>query len=66
LPVLILTRKVDEKIKIITKSGEVITVMVVEASSSKAKLGIDAPADYRIYREEVLEQIKSQKRQEGG
>jgi len=55
---LVLTRKVGEEIFI----GDKIRIKVIEASGTKVKLGIDAPADVRIFREEVLEKIRNENR----
>jgi carbon storage regulator len=55
---LVLTRKVGEEILI----GDRINIKVIEISGSKVKLGIDAPADMRIYREEILERVRSENR----
>jgi carbon storage regulator len=52
---LILTRKAGESIKI----GDNITVTVLEAKGSQVKIGIDAPKDVSVDREEVRER-KSQ------
>jgi carbon storage regulator len=46
---LILTRKVGEMIRI----GDAVTVRVLEVRGSQVRLGIDAPTDVRIFREEV-------------
>jgi carbon storage regulator len=46
---LILTRKVGEMIRI----GDNVTVRVLEVRGSQVRLGIDAPADVRIFREEI-------------
>ena len=55
---LVLTRKVGEEIFI----GDGICVKVMEISGSKVRLGIEAPTELRIYREEVLAKIKSENR----
>jgi carbon storage regulator len=55
---LVLTRKVGEEILI----GDNINVKVIEISGSKVKLGIEAPADLRIFREEILERVKKENR----
>ncbi len=51
---LILTRKVDETIVIDDK----IEVKVIELEGNKVKIGIEAPDDISIYRQEVLEEIQ--------
>ena len=55
---LVLTRKVGEEIFI----GDRICIKVMEISGSKVRLGIDAPADLRIYREEVMAKVRSENR----
>jgi len=55
---LVLTRKVGEEILI----GDSIKIKVIEISGSKVRLGIDAPAEMRIYREEILERVRSENR----
>ena len=51
---LVLSRKKDEKIVI----GDNITLMVIEIRGDKVRLGIDAPRDVAVHREEVYEAIK--------
>lgn len=51
---LVLTRKQGEKIVI----GENISVTVLEIDPGKIRLGIEAPRDIPIYREELLPRIK--------
>jgi carbon storage regulator len=46
---LVLTRKIGEQIRI----GDTVTVRVLEVRGSQVRLGVDAPADVRIYREEI-------------
>ena len=55
---LVLTRKVGQEIYI----GDQICVKVMEISGSRVRLGIDAPASMRIYREEVLAKVKNENR----
>jgi len=47
---LVLTRKLGEKIAI----GNNITIVISEISGTHVKIGIDAPRQIAIYREEVL------------
>lgn len=51
---LVLSRKKDEKIII----GDQIKVMVIEIRGDKVRLGIDAPKEVTVHREEVYEAIK--------
>jgi carbon storage regulator len=53
-PMLVLSRKKDEKIVI----GDNITLMVIEIRGDKVRLGIEAPRDVTVHREEVYEAIK--------
>lgn len=50
---LVLTRKVGETILI----ADTITVTVVRVQGDKIRIGIDAPADVQILREEVRDRI---------
>ena len=51
---LVLSRKKDERIII----GDQITVMVIEIRGDKVRLGIDAPKEVTVHREEVYEAIR--------
>lgn len=51
---LVLSRKTDEKIII----GDSITITVVAIGDGKVRLGIDAPKDVPVHREEVYDAIK--------
>lgn len=53
---LVLSRKKDEKICI----GDNITLLVIEVRDKKVRLGIDAPRDVIVHREEIIERIKQQ------
>lgn len=46
---LVLSRKINEKILI----GNNITITVVEIAHGKIRLGIEAPRDVHVYREEI-------------
>jgi carbon storage regulator len=56
--VLILTRRINEKIVIQTKSGEVIEVLPLGVSGSQVKIGVNAPRDTAIDREEIAQRKK--------
>ena len=51
---LVLSRKKDEKIII----GDNIKVMIIEIRGDKVRLGIDAPKEIPVHREEVYEAIQ--------
>jgi carbon storage regulator len=53
---LILTRKVGEAIMI----GENIVVKVLGVRSGQVKIGIEAPRDLPVHRQEIFERIKSE------
>ncbi len=52
---LVLSRKQDEKIII----GDSITLMVVSIQGDKVRLGIEAPKEVSIHREEVYKAIQT-------
>ena len=54
---LVLTRKVNEKIKI----GDNITITIVEVRGDKCRVGIEADKSIPVHREEVYEAIQKQK-----
>ena len=51
---LVLTRRLGESITI----GENVKLIVVEIDGNQVKLGIEAPREIEIYREELYEKIK--------
>lgn len=51
---LVLTRKLGEKIQI----GDNICLTVLEVDRGKVRLGIDAPRDVPVFREELLEKME--------
>ncbi len=55
---LVLTRKLGEVLRI----GQGITVRVIDVKGKQIKIGIEAPADQLIYREEVYEKIQAENR----
>ena len=52
---LVLTRKVGEAVRI----GVDVTVQVLEVRGGQVRLGLTAPSDIRILREEVLRSMES-------
>ncbi len=59
---LVLTRKSGEGIVI----GDQIHVVVIEVNGNQVRLGIEAPAGIRIYREEVLAKIMLENKKAAG
>ena len=55
---LILTRRVNEKIVIETKHGEKIEVFPLGFSGSQVKIGVNASRDTAIDREEIAQRKK--------
>jgi carbon storage regulator len=53
-PMLILTRKVGEKIKI----GDDITIIVLSISRYQIRIGIEAPKHIPVHREEIYKKLK--------
>ena len=53
---LILTRKLGETIRI----GNEITVTIVEVKGGQIRVGIDAPSDVVVHREEIYQMIREQ------
>lgn len=51
---LVLSRKKNERIVI----GDKITIMVIEIRGDKVRLGIDAPSNVSVHRQEVYEAIR--------
>ncbi|MGE5543438.1 MAG: carbon storage regulator CsrA [Bacillota bacterium] len=56
---LILTRKPDEAILI----GEDIRITIVEIQGDKVKLGIEAPRELSVLREEIYKAVREENRQ---
>ena len=52
---LVLTRKTEESIRI----GNNIVITVLECNNGHTKIGINAPKEIPVHREEVYERIKS-------
>ncbi len=57
---LILTRKVGESIMI----GESVEVKVLGLRAGQVKIGIEAPKDLKVHRQEVYERIRAEKENE--
>lgn len=58
---LILSRKEDEKVDIVTEAGERIELVVVDVREGKVRLGFEAPDSITIHRREVTLAIAAEK-----
>lgn len=56
---LVLTRKNGEAITV----GDQIRIRVLDVKGNQVRLGIEAPDDLRIYREEIYLQVQEENRQ---
>lgn len=59
---LLLDREIGETIVI----DDDIKITVMEVNGNHIRLGIDAPEDVKVYREEVYERMKAEKEGDGG
>jgi carbon storage regulator len=57
--VLILTRRPNETLMI----GAEITVTVLGVKGNQVRIGVDAPKDVTVHREEIFERINAEKRE---
>ena len=53
---LILSRKIDEKIKI----GDDITLTIIEIRGDQVKIGVEAPKNVKVFRQEVFNAIQTE------
>ncbi len=56
---LILSRKVDEKIKI----GDDITITIIDIDNQQVKIGVEAPKSVKVFRQEVFDAIQSENKE---
>ena len=53
---LILSRKTDQQIKI----GDDITLTIIEIRGDQVKIGVEAPKNVKVFRQEVFSAIKNE------
>ena len=56
---LILTRRVGETLMI----GDEVTVTVLDIKGNQVRIGVNAPKEVAVHREEIYERIKAEKQQ---
>ncbi len=59
---LILTRRVGETLMI----GDDVSVTVLGVKGNQVRIGVNAPREVSVHREEIYERIKQEKQQGGG
>jgi carbon storage regulator CsrA len=55
---LILTRRVGEALMV----GNEVTVAVIAVKGNQVRIGINAPKDVEVHREEIYERVQAEKR----
>ena len=53
---LILSRKIEQKIRI----GDDIVITLIDVKGDQVKIGVEAPSNVKVYRQEVFEAIQSE------
>ena len=56
---LILSRKIDHKIRI----GDDITLTIIEVRGDQVKIGVEAPKNVKVFRQDVFEEIQSENKE---
>ena len=59
---LILTRRLGETIRI----GDSVRIIILDIKGGQVKLGIDAPPNVSVHREEIYEKIREENRRASG
>ncbi len=55
---LVLTRKSEESIIVVSPRGEVMEIHLSKIDNDRAKVGIEAPMTFKIFRKEIYETIQ--------
>jgi carbon storage regulator len=58
--VLILTRRVNETLMV----GDEVTVTVLSVKGNQVRLGVNAPKDVAVHREEIYDRVQKEKMQQ--
>ena len=59
---LVLTRRVNETLMV----GDEVTVTVLSVKGNQVRIGINAPREVAVHREEIYERIKAEEQQRNG
>ena len=54
---LVLSRKSGESVVIVSPQGALVEVFVTKIDDNQAKIGINAPADFKIFRKEIYDRV---------
>ena len=57
---LVLSRKLDESIIVVSPLGEIMEIKITKIEENRAKVGIEAPINFKIFRKEVFEAINEE------
>ena len=59
---LIITRRIGEKLMI----GDDVSIIVLDVKGNQVRIGIDAPRDVAVHREEIYHRIQAENNQNSG
>lgn len=63
---LILTRRIGETLMAETEDGTLITVTVLGVKGNQVRLGVNAPKEIAVHREEIYHRIQQEKARKKG
>ena len=57
---LVLSRKTDESIIVVSPHGEIMEIKITKIEENRTKVGIEAPSNFKIFRKEVFDSINGE------
>jgi len=57
---LVLSRKTDESIIVVSPHGETMEIKITKIEENRTKVGIEAPSNFKIFRKEVFDSINEE------